>query len=67
MASVTSLPRKSHLEAVFQMCLFLKSKHNGVTVFDPTEPDIDITQFPTECWPATSYSSCKEHVQCSFT
>jgi hypothetical protein len=31
-------------------------------VFDPTEPEIDQTQFPTENWSATPYGLCKEDV-----
>ena len=45
MASMMDLPREGHLNVVFQMFLFLKSKHNGVTVFDPTDPEIYQTQF----------------------
>ena len=42
--------------------MFLKSKHNGVTVFDPTEPKIDQTQFLTEGWSTTTYGLCKENI-----
>ena len=41
MASMMALPREGHLEAVFHTFVFLKSKHNGVMVFDLSEPDID--------------------------
>ena len=51
-----------HLNVLFKMFSFLKSKHNGVTVFDPAEPEIDQTQFPTEDWSATPYGICKEDV-----
>ena len=60
MASVMALPRQGHLNTVFQMFSFLKSKHNGVMVFDPTEPNIDLSQFPIEDWSASPYSPCKE-------
>ena len=60
MASMMALPRQGHLNTVFQMFSFLKSKHNGVMVFDPTEPDIDLSQFPAEDWSASPYSPCKE-------
>ena len=62
MASMMALPREGHLKIVFQMFSFLKSKHNGVMVFDPTESDIDQTQFPTEDWSATPYGPCKEDI-----
>ena len=42
------------------MFSFLKSKHNGVTVLDPTEPNDDITQFLTEDWSKSPYGCCKE-------
>ena len=62
MASMMALPREGHLSVLFKMFSFLKSKHNGVTVFDPTEPEMDRTQFPTEDWSATHYGVCKEDV-----
>ena len=62
MASMMALPREGHLKVVFQMFAFLKSKHNGVMVFDPTEPDIDLSQFPSEDWSATPYGPCKEDI-----
>ena len=60
LASTMALPREGHLKAIFQMFAFLKSKHNGVTVFDPIEPDVDETKFPNEDWPGTVYGECKE-------
>ena len=60
LASMMSLPREGHLEAVFHMFAFMKRKHNGVMVFDPTEPEIDINTFPREDWSATPYGECKE-------
>ena len=62
MASVMALPHEGHLTAVFQMFSFLMRKHNLVTVFDPTEPEINKTKFPTEDWSATPYGPCKEDV-----
>ena len=44
------------------MFAFLKMKHNGVMVFDPTEPDIDESQFRHDDWSATSYGECKEYI-----
>ena len=60
MASTMSLLREGHLAVVLQMFSFLKSNHNRVTVFDPTEPEIDQTQFPTKDWPARPYGPYKE-------
>ncbi len=62
LASMMALPRDGHLREVFHMFAFLKSKHNGVMVFDPTEPDIDESQFPNEDWSASPYGECKEEI-----
>ena len=62
MASMMALPREGHLRVLFHMFAFLKTKHNGVMVFDPTEPDIDEDQFRLEDWSATSYGECKEDI-----
>ena len=62
MVSMMALIREGHLNIIFKMCFFLKSEHNGVTVFDPTEPEIDLNQFPTEDWSATPYGLYKEDV-----
>ena len=53
------LPCKGHLKVLFQIFAFLKNKHNSVMVFDPTEPDIDESQFNNEDWSATDYGECK--------
>ena len=44
------------------MQTFLKRNNNGVIVFDPNEPEIDINKFPREYWSATSYGECKEEI-----
>ena len=31
-------------------------------VFDHTEPDLDLSQFPSEDWSATAYGECKEEI-----
>ena len=60
MASIISLPLEGRLNTVLQMVSFLESKHNGVAVFDPTEPEIDQNQFLTGCWFASLYGPCKK-------
>lgn len=62
MASMMALPREGHLKAVFHMFAYLKSKHNGVMVFDPSEPDIDASQFPKEDWSATPHGEYQEDI-----
>ncbi len=60
LASMMASPRVGHLNAVYHMFAFLKVKHNGVMVFDPTDPDIDTSQFTMEDWSASAYGECKE-------
>ena len=62
MASMMAMPRQGHLEQVFHMFAYLKTKHNSSMVFDPTEPDIDESQFERENWSATVYGECKEEL-----
>ena len=57
-----ALLRDGNIDSVFHMFAFLKRKHNGVMVFDPTEPEIDINKFPREDWSATPYGECKEEI-----
>ncbi len=66
MASMMALPREGHLKTLYNMFGFLKSKHNGVMVFDPTVPDIDESQFPNEDWSATTYGCEKEEIPSNF-
>jgi hypothetical protein len=60
MASMMALPRQGHLQQLYHMFSFLKTKHNGVMVFDPTVPDINQSSFPKEDWSAAAYGECKE-------
>ena len=62
MASMMALPREGHLKVLFHMFAFLKMKHNGVMVFNPSAPDIDESQFRHEEWSETSYGECKEDI-----
>ena len=62
LASMMALPQEGHLSAIFQMFAFLKSRHNGVMVFDPTEPEIDYSKFQREDWSATPYGNCTEEI-----
>ena len=59
MASMMASPREGHLAQLYHMFAFLKSRHNSLMVFDPTEPTIDLTKFVKEDWSATSYGNCE--------
>ena len=60
MASQMALPRKKHLDVLFQMFGFLKSKHNSQMVFDPSIPEIDEKCFVKQDWSASAYGECEE-------
>jgi len=62
LASMMALPREGHLNAAFPMFAFLKSKHNAVMVFDPSEPEINESEFQREDWSATPYGKFMEHI-----
>ena len=62
MASCMAMPRRGHLDQLFHMFAFLKNKHNSEMVFDPSEPDIDETQFSGETWTDTVYGDCSEDI-----
>jgi len=62
MASMMAMPREGHLEQLFHIFAFLNIKHNSAMVFDPTEPDIDDSQFVREDWTASPYGECKEEL-----
>ena len=62
MASMMAMPRQGHLEQLLHMFAYLKLKHNSSIVFDPTEPDLDESQFPRENWSATVYGDCQEEL-----
>ena len=62
MASMMALPREGHLDQLFHMFAFLKGNHNGVMVFDPTEPTIDELLFPDHDWSATPYAGSVEEL-----
>ena len=62
LASMMASPREGHLEQLYHMFAFLKIKHNSSMVFDPSEPDIDESQFTREDWSASAYGECKEEI-----
>ena len=61
MASHLAMPHEGHLEKVFHIYAYLKLHHNSRLVFDPTEPDIDLKQFPEADW-KEFYGNVKEAI-----
>ena len=50
LSSHLALPRKGHLEAIFHIFGYLDKHHNSEMVFDPSEPEIDMTVFNRKDW-----------------
>ncbi len=50
MSSHLALPREGHLAQLYFMFGYLKTHHNAEMVFDPTEPEIDASQFERRDW-----------------
>jgi hypothetical protein len=61
LASHNALPRVGHLDAVFRIFSYLKTKTNDRLVLDPTYADIDYGSFPKENW-NEFYGDAKEHI-----
>ena len=60
MSSHLALPRKGHLTALTHVFAYLKAHHNSDMVFDPSEPDLDMANFPREDWSLSIYGDAKE-------
>ena len=45
LSSHLAMPREGHLEQVWHIYSFLKNRHNGCLIFDPTYPEIDRSSF----------------------
>ena len=53
------LPREGHLEAIYHIFAYLKTKHNSRMIFDPTYPDINENDFKDCDW-KDFYGNVKE-------
>ena len=45
-----AIPRRGHLEALFHIFAYLDIKHNSRMIFDPTHPEIDMSDFKICNW-----------------
>jgi hypothetical protein len=50
LAAHNALPREGHLNAVFRIFSYLKTKGNARLVLDPTYAPIDYDSFPKQTW-----------------
>ena len=60
MSSHVDLPRQGHFEQVIHIFGYLKKHQNAEIVFDPTKPDIDMSQFEKQDWSQTIYGELNE-------
>ena len=61
LASHLALPREGHLDAALGLFAYLKRKHNSRMVFDPTPPEINLSDFPEYSW-TRKYGDIKEAI-----
>ena len=59
LSSFIASPRRGHLEAVFHIFAYLDNKHNARMIFDPTYPEIEMSDFKEQNW-NFFYSSARE-------
>ena len=57
MASHLALPREGHLQQLFHIFGYLKRNHNSEMVFDPSDPQVDMNQFPRQDWESTEFGN----------
>jgi hypothetical protein len=50
LSSHLALPREGHLQQIYHMFAYLKHHHNAEMVFDPTELEVDKSQFERKDW-----------------
>ena len=55
MSSHMAFPREGHLDQLLHIFGYLKKHHNSEMVFDPSEPDIDMSLFQREDWSSMVY------------
>ena len=60
MPSMTAIPRKGHLEHVYTIFGYLKSRYNSQMVFDPTVTEFNEDQFSKDESRYTQYTWSKE-------
>ena len=59
-SSHLELPRRGHLESLFNMFSYLKNHQNSEMMFDTTDTDVDTDDFQSEEWGLSIYVDVKE-------
>lgn len=60
MSSHMALPRIGHLEQLYHMFAYLKRCHNSELVFDPSDREIDLSQFIIQDWSSSEFGDIQE-------
>ena len=55
MSAHLALPRKGYLDQVLQIFGYLKKYHNTELVYDPSEPEVELSQFERRDWMASKF------------
>ena len=55
LSSHLALLHEGHLEQVFQIFGYLKKYHNTKLVYDPSDPEIDPTEFERRNWTSSKF------------
>jgi hypothetical protein len=60
MSSMLAMPRRGHLDNLFQMFSYLKKYHNAEMVFDPSLPELNLDDFKRKDWTASEQMKYEE-------
>ena len=60
MASCSDLPKEDHLEKFYHIFGCSKKHHNAWMVFDPSAPDVGISDFERQDWTTSTFGNLLE-------
>jgi hypothetical protein len=58
LSSHLALPRQGHMNALFHIVGYLDKHHNAEMVFDPSDPDLDMSLFEQRDWSTSEQGLC---------
>jgi len=62
MSSMLAMPRRGHLDNLFQIFSYLKKYHNAEMLFDPSLPDVNMNDFVRNDWTASEQMKYEEEL-----
>ena len=57
LSSQLVLPREGHMEQLLNIFAYLKRNHNAEMIFDPSDPDIDFSEFERRDWSTSEFGT----------